>query len=298
MSIRDERQLHGWDKFIYNAYMILTFPVRKWWIILSVLATILLVLIIIPTMDGVKKENIIDWYKAKWAHSDVNRAKNETIAKISKKMNNLKDGAKNMLSASSQESAAEENKKESDLVSWNVAEFKKAKYVPQENSIIHSSQKVQDKNTFALIKEQMKRNTIANAKTENKKNNTSAISNAPLEEKNDAVYYEVRTDLNLAYLDEPETISGEATIAGANELYVGEDFVYLYGIYTSPRKYDINEAKAFLQNMTQNQEIECEVVAYSTQNYAKTALCFVNGVLINKQMVIEGLADNIALKTE
>ena len=46
MGEYERQRLHGWEKFIYNMYMILTFPVRKWWVILSVLATVLLVLII------------------------------------------------------------------------------------------------------------------------------------------------------------------------------------------------------------------------------------------------------------
>lgn len=298
MSIQEERQLRGWDKFIYNLYMILTFPVRKWWIILGVLATILLVLIIIPTMEGVKKDDIVDWYKAKWSHSEVNRAKNKTIAKISKKIDEVKNNVSEVLPDSADKQAQNIKKKESDLVAWHVAEFKKAKYVPQEKSIVKSNTKVQDKNTFALIKEQMKK-TVKKAKEQPKKE----VIEEPVPQKeplavNEPVYYEVRTDLNLAYLDEPEEIFGEATIVGPNELYVGEDFVYLYGIYTNPRIYDENDAKNFLTNMTANQNVECDVVAYSTQTQAKTALCFVNGVLINKQMVAEGFADNVALKLE
>jgi len=296
MSIKEEKNLRGWDKFIYNLYMILTFPVRRWWIILSVLATVLLVLIIIPTIEGIKKEDIVDWYRAKWVQSDINRAKNKTIAKISKKINNLENDVKEIMQNSTNDKKQNSKKKESDLVAWNVAEFKKAKYIPHEKSVINSVQKIQDKNTFALIKEQIKKSD------KNNKQQPIKVSSAPTQNqpnnKNDNVYYEIRTDLNLVYLDEPETISGTATIAGANELYVGEDFIYLYGIYTSPRKYDTNEAREFLQNMTEGQSVECNVVAYSTQTQAKTALCFVNGVLINKQMVIEDLADNVALKTE
>lgn len=301
MSIREEKQLRGWDKFIYNLYMILTFPVRRWWVILSVLATILLVLIIIPTMEGIKKEDIVDWYRAKWTHSEVNKSKNKTIAKISKKVENIKENTKEILTNSAKDTTQMPKKKESDLVAWHVAEFKKAKYIPNKKSIVSSATKVHDKNTFALIKEQLKKAATKPVKSKPVAKDSAEklpiSKTAPIVESG-PVYYEVRTDLNLEYLDEPETIFGTATVAGANELYVGEDFIYLYGIYTSPRKYNITEAKEFLQNMTLNQEVECDVVAYSTQTYAKTALCFVNGVLINKQMIAEGLADNIALKTE
>ena len=295
MMEHERQKLYGWDKFLYNMYMILTFPVRRWWIILSVLATVLLVLIIIPTLDGVKKEDIIDWYKAKLVHSDLNRAKNKTIAMISKRVDELKDDVKEILpGSSSTNQAAAPKKKESNLVAWNVAEFKKAKYVPNTSA----TQRVQDANTYALIKKQIKQE--AKKKTEiidkpkkNKADETVIENNAAI-----PVAYEVRTDLNLEYLDEPETISGTATISGANELYIDETFVYLYGIYTNPRKYNVAEVKKFLEDISKDQTVECDIVAYSTQNQAKTALCFINGVFLNKQMVIENMADNVALKME
>ena len=284
-----------WDKFCYNVYMILTFPVRRWWIILSVLATVLLVLIIIPTMEGIKKEDIIDWYKAKWAYSDMNKAKNRTIAMMSRKFKSLKENVKEILpDTEDTEVVVKQSKKKSDLVAWNVAEFRKAKYVPKGQKSANPEVKVHDKNTFALLKEQMK----------NKKSASHAVSavveqdDVAIYENNLSHYYEIRSDLDLEYLEEPEIIIGTATISGANDLYIEDTFVYLYGIYTNPRLYNVNEAKNFLDAVTYDQQVECDVVAYSTQTHAKTALCFVNGVLINKQMVIENLASNVALKME
>ena len=294
--MKHERQSDdGWEKFLYRVYMILTFPVRRWWIILSVLATVLLVLIIIPTLDGVKKEDIVDWYKAKLVHSDLNKAKNKTIAMISKKVDNLTDNVKQILpnSAEEEKEQAKPSKKESHLVSWNVAEFKKAKYVPNTDQKATTDKKENTTSVFAKMKniaakstaKPIKPITTAKIKTEN-----------PL--KNITSYYNVRTDLNLEYLEKPEIISGSATISGANELYIEETFVYLYGIYTNPRKYSLSQAKEFLENITENQTVTCSIVAYSTQTQAKTALCFVDGGLINKQMVLEKMADNVALKME
>lgn len=290
MGEYEKQRLHGWEKFIYNMYMILTFPARKWWVILSVLATVLLVLIIIPTLEGVQKEDIWDWYKAKWTHSDVYKTKNKTIEKISRKAEEIKKGVKGVLPASEQPQAKE--KKESNLVSWNVAEFKKAKFVPQAETKQTSNKKVQDSNTYALIKAEMKKK---NKQTAQKVEEPEVEKE---QQENEQVYYEVRTDLNLEYLDEPETIVSTATVTGANELYIDDTFVYLYGIYTSPRKYDLAEVKKFLENFIKDQEVECDIVAYSTQTQAKTALCFVNGVLLNKQMVLENMADNVALRMD
>ncbi len=288
----------GWEKFLYRVYMILTFPVRRWWIILSVLATVLLVLIIIPTLDGVKKEDIVDWYKAKLVHSDLNKAKNKTIAMISKKVDNLTDNVKQILPNSPEESKEQTKpaKKESNLVSWNVAEFKKAKYVPSKEKKGTADKKESDTNIFAKMK------NIATQSTEKPIKQIKPITTAKIKAENPlksiTSYYNVRTDLNLEYLDKPEVISGSATISGANELYIEETFVYLYGIYTNPRKYSLSQAKSFLENITENQTVTCSIVAYSTQTQAKTALCFVDGALINKQMVLEKMADNVALKME
>lgn len=295
MMEHERQKLYGWDKFLYNIYMILTFPVRRWWVILSILATILLVLIIIPTIDGVKKEDIVDWYKAKLIHSDIYKAKNKTIAMLSKKVNTFKNNFTGVLTNSSEaEISSAEKKKESNLVSWNVAEFKKAKYTPSTKNK-NSSKKVQDSNTFAMIKQQIKQKSqeqidaVINSDVQSVEN---------LDENDITTYYDIRTDLNLEYLNEPETVSGTAIISGANELYITDTFVYLYGIYTNPHKYNIVEVKKYLEDITKNQTVECDIIAYSTQTQAKTALCFVNGVLINKQMVSENLADNVALKMD
>lgn len=303
MMEHEKQKPHGWDRFLYNMYMLLTFPVRRWWVILGVIATVLLVLIIIPTLDGVKKENIIDWYKTKFEHSEVNKAKNKTIALIGNKIKKFKNNVKEILPGSSytqkDEAETEENKPQ--LVSWNVAAFRKAKYVSKNKEKEENKENKEEdseiKNTINMIKEHLTNKSKETEKNVyNKTEKTPEVYSEEVSEEGISRYYIVRTDLNLEYLDEPETISGAATVSGPNELYVGDNFVYLYGIYTSPRKYNVNEVKNFLENAVYNQTVECDVVAYSTQTHAKTALCFVNGVLINKQMVIEDLADNVALK--
>ena len=295
----ENKRYFDWDKFCYNAYMILTFPVRKWWIILSVLATVLMVLIIIPTIEGIKKEDIVDWYKAKWTYSDVNKAKNKTIAMMSRKLKSLKKNVEEIMPDGEQKKSAAENQKKSEFVAWNVAEFRKVKYVPKGQN---AKEKVYDGNTFALIKEHIKKKQKKKIKpVEADVIKPAALDVAKSEivdEENLSDYYEIRTDLDLEYLNEPEEIVGTATISGANDLYIEDTFVYLYGIYSNPRTYNINEARDFLEAVTNQQQVECDVVAYSTQTHAKTALCFVNGVLINKQMVIENLAENVALKMD
>ena len=299
MADKKGQRYFDWDKFFYNTYMLLTFPVRKWWIILSVLATVLLVLILIPTMEGIKKEDIVDWYKAKWTYSDVNKAKNKTIALMSRKLKNLKDNVKEILPDVEDENDVAKKQNKGEFVSWNVAEFRKAKYIPREQRTNKEKNKVYDSNTFALIKEQMKHNKKKNAKDNLYGTNSIIVDQARASDNyNLSHYYEIRPDLDLEYLNEPETIIGTATISGANDLYIGDTFVYLYGIYTNPRKYSVMEARDFLEDVTDGEEVECDVVAYSTQTHAKTALCFVNGVLINKQMVAEYLAENVALKME
>ena len=101
---------------------------------------------------------------------------------------------------------------------------------------------------------------------------------------------------NLEYLSEPETLNGKMTIVTPNDVYIQDTFVYLYGIYCDPNTYDTELAKNFLQTLVENEDVRCEVIAYTTQTKVATALCFIGNTLINKSLVENDMANNIALK--
>ena len=100
--------------------------------------------------------------------------------------------------------------------------------------------------------------------------------------------------LGLTYLSAPVFIKGEAIVYGANELYIDGKYIYLYGIYTDPIKYDEQKVMAYLHDLATNGEIECLVVAY-TKDGIGTALCFSSDSNINQMLVDQNMADNIAL---
>ena len=100
--------------------------------------------------------------------------------------------------------------------------------------------------------------------------------------------------LGLTYLSAPVFLKGEAIVYGANELYIDGKYIYLYGIYTDPMKYDEQKVTAYLHDLVTNGEIQCLVIAYTADGVG-TALCFSADSNINQMLVDQNMADNIAL---
>ena len=63
---------------------------------------------------------------------------------------------------------------------------------------------------------------------------------------------------------------------------------------SNEEKYNPDEAAEYLKELAEQKHIECDIVAYTYQNYA-TALCYIDGKSINQNLVDAGFADNIAL---
>ena len=85
-------------------------------------------------------------------------------------------------------------------------------------------------------------------------------------------------------------------LVDANSLYVNDRFVYLYGVYSDPEFYDAEAAEKYLVDLVEEKNISCYVVAKSLQNNVGTALCFVDGLFINKLLTEHGYAQNVALQ--
>ena len=111
-----------------------------------------------------------------------------------------------------------------------------------------------------------------------------------------ADYYVKLRSEDLSYMENPEILEGDARVIGPNSMYVDGEFVFLYGIYSHPRRHDVDAAVQYLKNITQGKKVGCAVVAYSKKTQSATALCFVNGVFINRLLTEHNLAKNIALK--
>lgn len=291
-----QMRVSGFLGWLHKLVMFLTWPFRHWkFLLLFILITATLI-ISVPLILGVNFSSIPDWYQAKMTHpfmtvirNNVQNIKQATEQKLSQSVNTVKDKMQKIApEIMTSTPAKQENKEKIRFTAWNVAKFNTAK--PQQ-----PKQKVSFKApTFAELKEatpQRKRNSQETAG-----NNTQSIAAEPYYEGKLDDYYTVRRDLDLIYLTESEKLYGHADVVGPNSLYLENTYVYLYGIYTNPEIYNEQSAQLYLEKLIDNQPVHCDIIAYSVQSQTPTALCFLNGRLINQELVDAEYAANIALK--
>lgn len=251
-----EISLGGFAGFIHRVLMFITWPFRHVKLLLALLGVIL----IIPLLCGVAFSDISDWYIKKLYLTKIISIKDDATSSVSNKISGIAEKVKEILP---QKVGEEKKDKEIRFVSWNVAEFNKVKYKP----IKKNEKKINLSNSFSTHYE----GTISD-------------------------YYIKRTDVALEYLSESEILYNVAEVSGPNSLYIDNTFMYLYGIYTNNKSYDVSMVQKYLEDLIVGKKVYCEIVAYTIQTQVATALCFVDGVLINKLLVDENLADNVALK--
>ena len=125
------------------------------------------------------------------------------------------------------------------------------------------------------------------------------------EEKNDMVveskplwrgeiYFKRAEGLGLTYLDIPQKISGEVRVVNANELRVGDQLIFLYGIYVDPSSEDGKKAEEYLRDVTEGRTIDCFIGAYARDGNG-TAICFCQGKNINQTLVDLQYSRNVTL---
>ena len=292
----------GW---IHKLVMLVTFPLRKFWYIIGVIVFLLLVLLIVPLCFGAKFTEIGSWYKEKLMSKEVEVVKNKVV-KVSEKATAVIDQASEKVSEKLGDVKEQIAEVAPDLVKnektkvpdekpiryavWNTAKLNQVKY----ERINAAPENKTNEASFSELKQE----------AEQEQEKVSAREQKELDEKYRDVYYSgnlsdlytARRDLGLTYLAESEKLYDTVEVVGPNSLYINNSFVFLYGIYTNPDIYDAEAARQYLQKITEGQKVHCDVVAYTTQTQAATALCFVNGIFINKAMVENNLAKNVALK--
>lgn len=99
----------------------------------------------------------------------------------------------------------------------------------------------------------------------------------------------------LRYLPQPQKISGAVKVHNANELEVGGTYLFLYGIYSSPKTSRGVKAAVFLKDALEGETVSCDILAYTADNVA-TGECFVEGISINKVLVERGYSDRVSLQ--
>ncbi len=119
-----------------------------------------------------------------------------------------------------------------------------------------------------------------------------AGSELPLQKKADDSY---RRDIKgLIYLDHPQQVQGNITVYDANTIDVGGTLIILFGVYSDPKGASGAAGSGYLRRTYGGKNAECRIVAYTTEHVA-TAICYVDKVNINKQMVIKGYSLDVAL---
>lgn len=98
---------------------------------------------------------------------------------------------------------------------------------------------------------------------------------------------------NLDYIEKPVEIAGTAKVYNANELSIGDTYIFLYGIYSNPRTERGVKCNVFLRNMVKDEEVRCEILAYTKSDKTATAVCYVGKDEINSLLVRQGLSDRV-----
>lgn len=292
-----EMRISGLLKWVHRLVMLITFPFRKFWQIVFVLLIILAILIATPMCYGVKFRDVWDWYKIKFPTHEFVEVRDQAKARVTEKIKSVRRKVNDIIPTSVGKPEKEEKTDdEVRFVAWNVAEFNKAKYKPSSSNIKVVAEN--NEKTYAELKKDAQKdndNKVFEVKKQvvsTQENETNFMTG----KKDLSSYYVKLENSNLEYLAEPEILDGTMTIVTPNDVYIQDTFVYLYGIYSDPNIYDTELAKNFLQTLVADESVHCEVIAYTTQTKVATALCFVNDTLINKALVDNDMANNVALK--
>ena len=333
-------RVSGFLGWVHRIVMLITFPIRKFWLIVTVCAVVLAILIAIPLCYGIPFRDIWDWYMIKMPSHEFVEAKDKTLFNMEDGFNKVKRTVKEIVPSQKTEAeknAEEEKNRGPQFISWNVAEFKRARYKPHKQIPVIKKIEVDVEEKVISAKtpegaEKSKKKTVEEteiAPTEgvivkeraivaenNEPSFMSDVANNKGDEQNNELavavveetkkadgnvinfeeYYVKLESEDLSYNGKPEIIEGNARVIGPNAMYVNGEFVFLYGIYSHPKRHDVEAATQYLKSITQGKRVGCAVVAYSKKTQSATGLCFVNGVFINKLLTEHNLAKNVALK--
>lgn len=320
-------RVSGFLGWLHRLVMLITFPIRKFWMIVAVLAVVLIILIAIPMFYGIPLRDVWDWYMIKMPNHEFVAAKDKTLFGAKDQVDKLRRTFSEIVpnKKSGTPEKTKEAKKKTRLVSWHVAEFKKAKYKPlpatpviekvkdikdkiveaispEPDSVVVEQQEVQPienviitDNRYAT-EEPESEVVVANNESEDNEETIPKEDEAEFEAINIEDYYTKLRSADLTYFNPPEIFEGEVRVSGPNTIYVDGTFMFLYGIYSHPLRHDIDGATAYLKSIAEGNRAYCYAVAYSQKTQSPASLCFVNGVLINKALVEHKFAQSVALK--
>lgn len=281
--------------FLHKIYLGLTYPVRH-----PVICLLFLLAFFRHELFGVWQ----DYHQeTKAPVKQMAVVKRETSDNLKEKLSEMRLSISRMMPISKKKNKREYKKEDEEtrFASWNIGKFNKVKYVPaevvtvplpepQEQSFAEVKQQAEAEKNAVKENPALQSDGTADMQTKAENNQDKAADFHPEQ------YYVKNTSLNLEYLPKVEYVAGKADIVGPNSMFVDDTFVFLYGLYSDPRMYDTRAAEQYLEEATKDKVVSCYIVALSLRNDKATALCFVDGLFINKALTDKGLAQNVALQ--
>jgi len=279
-SLKDLR-LKGFAKFLHKCFIFVTYPFRHPMKFIIATLVIVIFLILWPLLKGVDFTDIPDWYTQKF----------ESITNTSQK-----------LTVTFKETPVFKVKQRPEKFAKKI-ELKHASItqkLPKEKTPEPQVQEINEPKKYATWHIQIEEQKKNKSEQEKQEENVSSSSSPKIEIKKQEQESETKISfkkidgLPLIYLNTPEFVSGAAMVYGPNELFISDTYLYLYGIYTDPLKYDSKRAGNYLRELISGEKIECYIVAKTLDNIA-TAICLKGDQNINKSLVDAGFADDVAL---
>ena len=265
ISFKDDYgQSRGFAKYFHKFVMFVLFPFRKPWAFIILLALLYVAPVVLERIEPLK---VHLWYKDKIV-SLYEEAKTKVADKTKELVPSVGGGVE----------------------STGVATSDKIVDLPRRRSAAR-------RKTFEKAKATP--NTIDIMETQK---NLVVASGIPAEVDEDVVVADPKTvaqnkveqKLNLNYLEQPKELSGSVKVKNANEVYVNDTLVVLYGIYADPYSVKGLQAEDYLNKLLSGKVVRCTINAYTYQNVA-TGLCYIGNTSLNRLLVDEGFSKNVAL---
>ena len=278
----DIKQISGATGVFHKIVMFITYPFRKPLRCLFFLAALGAIVYFIPVMYGVKPEKVYDWY-VKLVH-DVNEQiiiphtqkekGTDTLVESNYATGQREIRRQMFVKASGRAPQKVDVLAEEASEVVNIGDIRRA----EDNDENYAEQPITPEKT--TVEEQ---------------SNVVAVQHPVVTEDFDYRRHYGEFD-SLNYLNEPVEVRGTAKIHNANELTVNDTYIFLYGIYSNPLNGRGVKAGVFLKNLVKDEEVLCQILAYTKEGQVATAECYVGETDINNLMVKNGFSDKVTAR--
>lgn len=278
----DIKQISGATGVFHKIVMFITYPFRKPLRCLFFLAALGAIVYFIPVMYGVKPEKVYDWY-VKLVH-DVNKQiiiphtqkekGTDTLVESNYATGQREIRRQMFVKASGRAPQKVDVLAEEASEVVNIGDIRRA----EDNAENYDEQPITPEKT--TVEEQ---------------SNVVAVQHPVVTEDFDYRRHYGEFD-SLNYLNEPVEVRGTAKIHNANELTVNDTYIFLYGIYSNPLNGRGVKAGVFLKNLVKDEEVLCQILAYTKEGQVATAECYVGETDINNLMVKNGFSDKVTAR--